>query len=346
MKKAKIVVFLILSLILCLNWSAPAFAAHSDFSVEDGVLIEYTGPGGNVTLPEGVTEIGASVFIECGEDLTGVVMGSGLKTIGENAFRFCTGLTSVTIPDGVVTIGDFAFHGCDNLKTVVIPGSVTDIAWSTFSTHADSAEYVVIPGLTIYGERGSYAETYAQEYDIPFSAIGIDIPAPSFADVKANDYFANPVRWAVEKGITSGTSATTFSPNANCTVAQILTFLWRANGSQRPAGSNPFSDVKNGAYYADAATWAYEKGLVSSNTFGGDIPCTRSMAVTYMWKAAGSPSAKSANFTDVSDEAEYASAVAWAVEKGVTSGTSATTFSPGNVCTRGQIVTFLYRHMA
>ena len=104
--------------------------------------------------------------------------------------------------------------------------------------------------------------------------------------------------------------------------------------------------MKNGAYYADAATWAYEKGLVSSNTFGGDIPCTRSMAVTYMWKAAGSPSAKSANFTDVSDEAEYASAVAWAVEKGVTSGTSATTFSPGNVCTRGQIVTFLYRHMA
>lgn len=179
--------------------------------------------------------------------------------------------------------------------------------------------------------------------------LGLTVPAfaagtvGNFTDVKVGDWFAEPVRWAVEKNITAGTSATTFSPSANCTVAQILTFLWRANGSPKPTTANPFSDVKSGDWYADAATWAYEKGMVSGTAFGGNAPCTRSMAVTYMWKAAGSPSAKAASFTDVSAGAEYASAVAWAVEQGVTAGTSATTFSPDSVCTRGQIVTFLYR---
>ena len=168
----------------------------------------------------------------------------------------------------------------------------------------------------------------------------------NFSDVKADDYFAGPVQWAVEKGITSGTSATTFSPYENCTTAQILTFLWRASGSPKPTTANPFSDVESGDYYADAAVWAYEKGMVSGTAFGGNTPCTRSMAVTYMWKAAGSPGAKAASFTDVSAEAEYAGAVAWAVEQGVTSGTSDTTFSPDDICTRGQIVTFLYRGMA
>ena len=164
-----------------------------------------------------------------------------------------------------------------------------------------------------------------------------------FSDVKTGDYFAEPVLWAVEKGITAGTSATTFSPNTDCTTAQILSFLWRANGSPKPTMVNPFSDVKSGDWYADAAAWAYEKGLVSGTAFGGDTLCTRSMAVTYMWKAAGSPSARAASFTDVSAGAEYADAVAWAVEQGVTAGTSDTTFSPDSVCTRGQIVSFLYR---
>ena len=162
-----------------------------------------------------------------------------------------------------------------------------------------------------------------------------------FTDVKKTDWFAEPVLWAVEKNITAGTSDTTFSPNADCTTAQILSFLWRANGSPKPTMVNPFSDVKSGDWYA--AAWAYEKGLVSGTAFGGDTLCTRSMAVTYMWKAAGSPSARAASFTDVSAGAEYADAVAWAVEQGVTAGTSDTTFSPDSVCTRGQIVSFLYR---
>ena len=167
-----------------------------------------------------------------------------------------------------------------------------------------------------------------------------------FTDVKTGDFFAEPVKWAVEKGITEGTSETTFSPAADCYTAQILSFLWRANGSPKPTGSNPFTDVKSSDFYADAAIWAYEKGMVSGTTFGGNTLCTRSMAVMYMWKAAGSPSAKAASFADVSAGADYAQAVAWAVEQEITSGTSATTFSPDDICTRGQIVTFLYRGLA
>lgn len=172
-----------------------------------------------------------------------------------------------------------------------------------------------------------------------------------FTDVKENDYFADPVLWAVDKKITAGTSETTFSPNENCTVAQILTFLYRAYGSPSylspfTNAKNPFSDVKRSDYYYDAAQWAYKKGIATGSTFDGDKPCTRAMAVTYMWKAAGSPSAEAASFTDVSADADYAQAVAWAVEKGVTAGTSDTTFSPDSVCTRGQIVTFLHRALA
>lgn len=162
--------------------------------------------------------------------------------------------------------------------------------------------------------------------------------APVFADVAANAYYADAVAWAVEKNITSGTSATTFSPNENCTRAQILAFLWRAAGSPEPKNSPAFTDVKADAYYAKAAAWAAENGMVSGSTFAPDSPCTREMAVEFMWKYAGSPDAAQANFTDISS-----AAVNWAVEAGVTSGTSATTFSPDNICTRGQIVTFLYR---
>lgn len=165
-----------------------------------------------------------------------------------------------------------------------------------------------------------------------------------FSDVAADAYYSDPVAWAVEKGITTGTSATTFSPNNTCTTAQILTFLWRAKGSPEPSVANPFADVKDTDYYYKAALWAYENGMISGTTFGGGTPCTRSSTVTYLWKLAGQPVPQGANpFADVSGDAK---AVVWAMEQGITSGTSATTFSPDATCTRAQIVTFLYRDMA
>lgn len=168
-------------------------------------------------------------------------------------------------------------------------------------------------------------------------------PATGFTDVAANAYYAEAVAWAVEKEITKGTGdGTTFSPNATCTTAQILTFLWRANGSPAPNSTNPAVPA---GYYTDAANWALEKGL--TDTFSANTPCTRAATATYLWKLAGQPKPQGANpFTDVDAGAEYAQAVAWAVKKGVTAGTSATTFAPDNTCTRGQIVTFLYRDLA
>lgn len=169
-----------------------------------------------------------------------------------------------------------------------------------------------------------------------------------FNDVLESDYYADSVQWAVDDNITSGTSATTFSPNATCTTAQILTFLWRAKGSPEPADGEalPFNDIKESDYYYKAALWAKENGLVSGITFNGNAPCTRASTMTYMWKLAGSPSASNSSFTDVSSTADYSQAVAWAVKQGITAGTSATTFSPDQTCTRGQIVTFLYRAYA
>lgn len=230
---------------------------------------------------------------------------------------------------------------------------VHNSAYGSWEAGADgSTFYMITTGVSGWGRtEGTGALTIQNRESIAPPELPVTEPAMvpdpgRFADVPGDSYCARPVAWAVEKGITTGTSETTFSPNQDCTVAQILTFLWRANGSPRPTGSNPFADVKSGDYYADAAVWAYEQGMIPGGTLSGNTPCTRAMAVTYMWNAAGSPSAKATGFTDVSPESAYADAVAWAVERGVTFGTSATAFSPDNVCTRGQIVTFLYRWLA
>lgn len=164
---------------------------------------------------------------------------------------------------------------------------------------------------------------------------GPSTSAPSFTDVPDGQYYSAPVAWAVEKGITNGTEPGKFSPGQNCTQAQILTFLYRA---ARTGGTANADDMDK------AVTWAREKGMIDS-TFDGSKPCTRSTAVSYIWQALGKPSAKTSSFTDVPANAAYAKAVNWAVEKGVTNGTNpeGTMFSPDEICTRGHIVTFLYR---
>ena len=131
-------------------------------------------------------------------------------------------------------------------------------------------------------------------------------------------------------------------------VVLIASVLGGSSGFTMPAasGGNPFSDVPADAYYYQAALWAGEKGLISGSAFNGDTPCTRAATVTYLWKLAGQPSAGASGFTDVPAGSDYAQAVAWAVEEGITSGTSATAFSPDTTCTRAQIMTFLYRDMA
>lgn len=189
-------------------------------------------------------------------------------------------------------------------------------------------------------------------------ALGLSLVVPAYAaesgftDVDANAYYADAVSWAVDWEITSGTSATTFSPDATCTKAQILTFIWRANGSPEPdlekistADHNPYPDLNGTEYYFKAAQWAYTKGMTAGGmNFNGNEPCSRSLAVTYLWEEAGEPQpTKEAGFTDIIRALHDLNAISWAVEKRITSGTSDTTFSPDATCTRGQIVTFLYR---
>ena len=184
------------------------------------------------------------------------------------------------------------------------------------------------------------------EVEVSFKLIETEPEAPAFADVPASAYYADAVAWAVEQGITSGTSTNTFSPDMSCTRAQIVTFLWRANGSPKADGANPFTDVSADAYYYDAVLWAVKEGITSgtsATTFAPDMTVTRGQTVTFLYRAAGAPAVSGGSFADVAADAYYADAVAWAVKEGITSGTGATTFSPDAACTRGQIVTFMYR---
>ncbi|MBQ6946703.1 MAG: S-layer homology domain-containing protein, partial [Clostridia bacterium] len=171
-----------------------------------------------------------------------------------------------------------------------------------------------------------------------------------FVDVKKKDYFYDAVLWAVDNGITAGATKTSFAPNDPCTRGQIVTFLWRAAGCPEPKSSkNPFTDVKKSDYYYKAVLWAVENNITAGatkTTFAPKSPCTRGQIAAFLWRAAGCPEPKSGNnpFTDVKKKDFYYKAVLWAVENGITAGTTKTTFGPNESCTRGQIVTFLYRN--
>ena len=168
-----------------------------------------------------------------------------------------------------------------------------------------------------------------------------------FTDVHAEDYYYDAVLWAAQKGITGGMSGTLFAPNAACTRAQIVTFLWRAAGSPEPKALSSFADVPADAYYAKAVAWAVENGITegtSDTTFAPGIICTRAQGAALLYRAAGSPAVSgSASFTDVPADAYYADAAAWAEQKGITGGIGNGLFGPHNNCTRAQIVAFLYR---
>lgn len=171
-------------------------------------------------------------------------------------------------------------------------------------------------------------------------------PEKLFADVSADDYYYEAVKWASENGVTGGIGENLFGANLPCTRAQIVTFLWRAAGSPEPKGMSGFVDVSADAYYAKAVAWAVEQGIVSgtsATTFNPDAVCTRAQSVAFLYRAFGEKVNKAAGFSDVSADAYYADAVAWAVENGVASGIGGGLFAPDQDCARGQIVAFLYR---
>lgn len=220
---------------------------------------------------------------------------------------------------------------------------LADVAYHT-TRWAEAGKTVYIP-FTVYGTKGEEAS----------GTMAITIAQTmNFIDVKASDFFYEPVKWAVNNKITNGTSSTTFSPYKNCNRAEIVTFLWRAAGSPEPTVTrNPFTDVNSvrDASYYKAILWASQKGITAgtnATTFSPYQECTRSQIVTFLYRYAGKPSGYYTNpFKDVSsvNEASYYNAILWASGKGITTGSSPTTFSPYASCTRGEAVTFLYRYV-
>ena len=213
-----------------------------------------------------------------------------------------------------------------------------------------------VPGeiytVTVTGALPQTIRYTVEFFDPADYSDGSETPNNPFTDVSAGKYYYDPVLWAVnhEPQITNGTSPTTFEPEKTCTRGQVVTFLWRAMGCPEPKSTkNPFTDVKPGEYYYKAVLWAVENRITngtSDTTFSPGNPCTRAHVVTFLWRAHGEPPAGSRSpFTDVPGGQYYTDAVLWAVSKNITNGTSATAFSPNNPCTRGQIVTFLYRDL-
>lgn len=170
----------------------------------------------------------------------------------------------------------------------------------------------------------------------------------TFEDVEDSDYYYDSVRWAVEHGITEGTSNTTFAPKDFCSRGQVITFLWKALGSPEPLHStNPFTDVPSDAYYTKAILWASENGIASGttdSTFSPEAPCSRAQVMTFLWKMKGQPDPESTEspFPDVTSSDYFYQPVLWASEENITTGLIDSRFGAQDQCNRAQVVTFLW----
>ncbi|MDE6590536.1 MAG: leucine-rich repeat protein, partial [Oscillospiraceae bacterium] len=305
----------------------------------------------HIDIPDYITEIGERAFSDC-TGLTEVVIPEGVQTIKYAAFRGCTGLKSVTIPSSVTTIENQVFSGCTGLTSLVIPEGVVSIgnnATPYTLTSINIPTSVTSIGGLIFG--GKMKDVYYAGTEEQWKAISLDpnslvervtvhynSPAPEtpaagntgFSDVIAGAYYEDAVKWAVEKKVTAGKTATTFAPDENCTHAQILTFLWRAAG-ELESGAQPPIAMKGNEFYYKAVKWAAEKGMIGAD-FNPDADCTRAYAVLYIWQAFGKTAASyGGQFTDVPASAAYAQAVAWALATGVTAGATDTTFNPDKI---------------
>ena len=264
---------------------------------------------------------------------------------------------SASIPDSVYVYnlpwGSSGFSLPTGTRDIDLDGSGKADITVTWNVSDPTAAAVKHPDCDI---TGVYTVNTA-ETNTPYRAVTYWFdasadPSNPFEDVKKGSFYYDAVLWAVDEDITRGTSATIFAPDATCTRGQVVTFLWRACGSPDPiSGNNPFVDVKPDAYYYKAVLWAVEQGITkgtSATTFSPNQGCTRGQVVTFLHRFEGEPvPGSNVNpFGDVKTDAYYYDAVLWAVEKNITKGTSITSFSPNATCTRGQIVTFLYRDLA
>ncbi len=249
----------------------------------------------------------------------------------------------ITISGGTITKDPDEEAASQVIKLIDAIGTVTK-----------DSEAAIKAAHEAYDKLSSKQKELVSNYDVLVAAEAEYAKLTSgikFTDVAETDFFYDAVQWAVEKGITNGTSETTLSPNASCTRAQMVTFLWRAAGEPKAKTTTcVFTDVDKDDYYYEALLWAVENGITkgaSDTTFSPDASCTRGQMATFLYRNAKTPAVTGDHpFTDVKTDAYYNDAVIWAAAEGITNGTSATTFSPDADCTRGQMVTFLYRYLA
>ena len=298
------------------SFDATAVGAISDVATGKNIVLNVEAVE-TVDLTSGqkdsVEKLGGSLIIK-------VTLTSGGKTISD----FNGGNASITIP----------YERKDNGKTPTVYFLDDSGRLTRMQTNYDPTTKTV-----------TFVTPHFSEYVVA------EVESLPFIDVVNDTYYADAVLWAVSNGITNGTSTTTFSPDASCTRAQMVTFLWRAAGSPEPTTNTcPFTDVDMDSYYGKAVLWAAEKDITNgtSNTaFSPDADCTRAQMATFLCRMAGGKSVGSTNaFTDIEPDMYYTEAVQWAVENGITNGTGDNKFSPNAVCTRAQMVTFLYRLFA
>ena len=325
--------------------STNSYAVSSKQLVMEGGTLEATADKGKFT---------------CGVNADSMtVLGGAIQATAGSASTYCKGVSAgeFTMEDGslIAQGGEAPESWGADVKGAITGGVLTVIGQTDAFYSAPDLSGYANPVVTVNTEASEIgASTWngtdklSSDGDFKYVKVGSFNP---FTDVAEGAFYYEPVLWAVNHGpqITNGTSATTFSPNATCTRGQVVTFLWRAAGAPEPTMAlNPFSDVKEGAFYYKAVLWAVQTGItkgVDATHFGPDRDCTRGQVVAFLHRSIGTPPPGSDvnPFVDVKEGAFYYDAVLWAVEKNVTKGTSETTFSPNATCTRGQIVTFLYR---
>ena len=338
-----------------------------------------------VIVPGSVTTVERYAFVNCSA-LKKVTFSHGVKNIGSCAFQECTELTEITIPWSVSYIGSGAFQSCGSLKDVYYAGSTEQWSWismeegnevlksAVIHTYegCDHTKTQIIPEITPTCDEFGLSEglqcaecgmvlknttglrPLGHGYDIQTGicvrcgAENPDYVPNPFTDIKNDDWFARSVMWAYENNVTGGTSPTTFGPDDGCTRAQVVTFLWAANGKPEPKSmDNPFSDVTDDAWYLKPVLWAVERGItggVAEGKFGPERTCTRAQIVTFLYAAVYKPEIKIESvFGDVSESDWFAKPVLWAAKYGITGGIGDGKFGPNNTCTRAQVVTFLYK---
>ena len=345
------------------TFDLPAGLTELSWGMFTGSTIAY------IDIPESVSKVEDYAFSNC-DYLEEVVFPDGISVMGDYIFRDCDGIEFVHLPtaltkipwgcfwncsipeleihEGVTEIGNQAFWDAYALTKLVVPASVKSVGSSMVFDGADA--------LVIYCWKDSFIHRYAQEHEIPYVLMDEEPQEPSdrenpFVDVAETDFYYDAVLWALEEGVTAGTSENTFSPYEPCQRAQVVTFLWRAMGCPEPASAeNPFTDVKETDFYYKAVLWAVEQGItngMTADTFDPYGVCNRAQVVTFLHRALGKPAGPGENpFGDVKPGDYYYDAVLWAVGAGVTSGVEASVFGPGYDCVRSQVVTFLYRALA